>query len=447
MFTNLFRDISAWIKTQWGALMSQVSPGSPSITRLDGVYNAVVWTEESLSFLRKSSGFKDVADRLHKNTRIQLVLAPTTVSAQSISSQFDSSPRLVVLALDSVPSPSPDVGLPRMCVDTLEGGIARIHTLVAERGWSDAKTGPLGAVVPKSRISLDDAKELLPDDSGGVKWQAVESDDDIFVGPQLQHLASQILVHYGVDPERTLWVCSVNRRTLPGLVDHGILWRRLSHPNRARPVHVGSSKAKLPGWSGEAQDAPKNEDLFYDIGDSSFTKQLQTLQRALVSQPIRLHHNCEPLRSRKIVASLRRISSEGDSNREAALRIVRPWCDTNQSPSEKKWFTAVAEDLIDDGVLFDNKSGAVSFDSYEWESEVKQLPQPPWGSVIAYFDETLGDRWQADRPNLARRLETPTKTILRGDEYYVNMSNIAPLDRITQIADHFAQWFTKLPTE
>lgn len=88
-----------------------------------------------------------------------------------------------------------------------------------------------------------------------------------------------------------------------------------------------------------------------------------------------------------------------------------------------------------DGKLFDDKSGAVFFEPHVW----RRLEQEHAGAaeakqkLLGYFLEKLSDAWSPTHPCYRRILWTPTKVLLRGEEYYVNMRRLSPFKRFELI--------------
>jgi hypothetical protein len=85
--------------------------------------------------------------------------------------------------------------------------------------------------------------------------------------------------------------------------------------------------------------------------------------------------------------------------------------------------------------LFDNKSGAVVFDPDEWRKIAGEERAGPFAELIAYFTERLPDTWSPAHPCMRRILFTPTKVLLRGEEYYINMRKESPFRRFERILD------------
>ena len=56
-----------------------------------------------------------------------------------------------------------------------------------------------------------------------------------------------------------------------------------------------------------------------------------------------------------------------------------------------------------------------------------------WNDVSKFFEDVIEEPWQRDRPNYRRILATPTKVLLRGEEYYANLRNISPVSRLREL--------------
>lgn len=401
---------------------------------LQDVYNGIVWTESAIDFLRRSPQFLKTAAELNVSTRMQIVLAPSVEKTSKFFEMFQSiSPPRVVLALDTSPAEKGVEGFPRYCARTLRDGIRQIRDFARKKS-KRAITGNLGALISKAELSIEEAQESRPKDEKGVFWLAVEVQDKIFIGPELPSLAEQILIYYGVDPERTLWLCSVPTEGAKNSVDFRVLLRKNAQ-EKTRPIHIGPDAVPqvIREW---LIGTP-----FFELAGNDPTHQLEQISRAILYPPIRLHQDCDLLRSKRIFRHLSAFRDQGHVNRDAALSILKTWHQKRFVEPRTRWFQGVSESLAQDGVIFDNKSGAIAFDSYEWENEIKHKGEDYWQKVVQYFEKRLGGQWQSDRPNLARRLETPTKTILRGEEYYINMANVLPIDRIESITANFGDLF------
>jgi len=83
-------------------------------------------------------------------------------------------------------------------------------------------------------------------------------------------------------------------------------------------------------------------------------------------------------------------------------------------------------------MIFDDRSGAVYFSPFHWRHLQDSLPSC-LTSIYDYFNEKLPGYWQPGRPCYKRILFTPTKVLLRGEQYYTHMMNLSPIDRIFRI--------------
>ncbi len=404
------------------------------------VYNAVVWTESALEFLKTAATFLETARELHDGTSVQVVLAPGQRGGKEVEELFSAqAPPRVVLTLDTVPSQAGIERFPKYCANTLLDGIQKIHAIANETPGVSS-TGPLGILIPRLGVPpdfIDYAKGKLPEEKGGVRWNAVYAQEYVFLGPDLPHLAEQILIHYGVDPERALWVCGLTPPEISYSTDFGILTRGIKHD--AKAVHVGPGPAvqdrQILEWIPEK--------AFIELGGTDANRQAASLHTAVVAKPISLHYDCDRLRSRTVFEDLQRSRQIASQNRKRAFKIIQRW-NAQQIPRTKGSWLANASLLARDGYVFDNKSGGIAFDSYEWETNIKRVKENPWQRVIEYFEHPLGGLWQKDRPNLARRLETPTKTILRGEEYYCNLANLPPVERLNKLRESLDNVFRAL---
>jgi len=360
--------------------------------QLPDVYNGVVWTESALNYLRAAPAFSAAVSRLHQLTKVQIVLAPGTSSSCSLKLFNGVQSPTVILALDTTPASGGIKGFPRYCATTLTQGVKEIHDFAREVS-ERAVLGNLGALIPSRDLPIEAAQRARPKDEGGVLWLAVEAVDHIFVGPELPSLAEQVLIHYGVSPERTLWLCSLPSDRKTTSVDFRVLLRR-NQVGKIHPVHVGpvAVPKKLRKW---LVGTP-----FIELAGTSVAAQLDDLSKAHLFQPIRLHWDCDLLRSREIFQHLGRFRELARTNNGDALSILKIWYEKNLTEVEKQWFPTLLDTLSIDGSVFDNKSGAIAFDSYEWENDLRRRCDADWKEVVQYFDDKPGGQWQSDRPNL-----------------------------------------------
>lgn len=134
----------------------------------------------------------------------------------------------------------------------------------------------------------------------------------------------------------------------------------------------------------------------------------------VLARRINVRETASVIRSGEILEELNRIAAQAKSNLQHGREQI-----TVDYPhlSEK---------------IFDHRSGAVVFEPHEWRHIGDSLNESE-RRVLAYFNEKLVSYWQPGRPCYKRLLYTPTKVLLRGEQYYVHMKNISPVDRIGEM--------------
>ena len=96
---------------------------------------------------------------------------------------------------------------------------------------------------------------------------------------------------------------------------------------------------------------------------------------------------------------------------------------------------------IDQGALdlkegiFDHKSGAVFFEPDKWRDIGKGRNSRVESRLLEHFTQRLPDAWSPAHPCYSRVLFTPTKVLLRGEAYYINMRRESPFRRFRQIVE------------
>lgn len=134
----------------------------------------------------------------------------------------------------------------------------------------------------------------------------------------------------------------------------------------------------------------------------------------VLARRINVRETASVIRSGEILEELNRIAVQAKSNLEQAREQI-----------------TVRYPHLSEGI-FDHRSGAVVFEPYEW-SHVSDTLNESERRVLGYFNEKLVSYWQPGRPCYRRLLYTPTKVLLRGEQYYVHMKNISPVDRIGEM--------------
>jgi hypothetical protein len=89
--------------------------------------------------------------------------------------------------------------------------------------------------------------------------------------------------------------------------------------------------------------------------------------------------------------------------------------------------------------ILDHRSGAVVFDPLDWADLCKRR-STRFPKLVDYFDALLPDYLQPDHPCKRRALYTPTKLLLRGEQYYVNMRNESPFRRMDRMWQELDDW-------
>lgn len=86
---------------------------------------------------------------------------------------------------------------------------------------------------------------------------------------------------------------------------------------------------------------------------------------------------------------------------------------------------------------FDDKSGAICFEPHTWRNLVQtaETGSESKQKLLAYFCRKLPDAWSPTHPCYQRILWTPTKVLLRGEAYYVNMRRLSPFKRFELILE------------
>lgn len=85
--------------------------------------------------------------------------------------------------------------------------------------------------------------------------------------------------------------------------------------------------------------------------------------------------------------------------------------------------------------VFDHKSGAVYLEPSAWRRLEANHSSTIAALLIPYFSERLSHAWSPAHPCYRRVLFTPTKVLLRGEAYYINMRQESPFQRFRLILD------------
>lgn len=192
-----------------------------------------------------------------------------------------------------------------------------------------------------------------------------------------------------------------------------------------KPGLNSEAQLPIPFSTGVAATGSASENNFLPVvrngeallGPSAVTYLLTTL---CFARPLNLTEQATVIQDASILRSLVQVAEQAVRNADASQLLI------------KKHSEAPIAD-IRTGV-FDPRSGAVCFQPHEWR-EVMSGEGRVARQLQSYFEERLPDYWQEDRPCYRRILFTPTKVILRGEQYYVNMRNESPFARISAMTE------------
>jgi hypothetical protein len=404
------------------------------------IHHGIVWTEQV--FLAASKADQPVLAELAQrvpiwgNNTAQVIVAPSITDAAwpVVASYFPADNRPLVVG------PATPIELLRTrdffryCADTLDRGLKRFREL------DDAVfRGPLGVIAPQSARALKIIDELEKE-KPEVRWSELAlGDDRYYYGPHLLQLAAHHLIATeGIDPSRTLCVVRLapdRIETLDYLLATSALGR-VEQPLGGMALNIGDKPIELtPG------QVPSDASVRYvDLGGRSADDKRLALANHFLVRPVGVPERFHLLLDRtKLLARLSRQVSLVDSNlargRQLYYHLLQkklPWDGTSVVESDPSFLN-----MFENGMVFDHRSGAISFDPYEWESLRSSMrSEPTWSDVIGFFEEVIEEPWQRDRPNYRRILATPTKILLRGEEYYANLRNISPVRRLRDLFDN-----------
>jgi hypothetical protein len=402
------------------------------------IHHGIVWTENVL--LAASDADRPVLAELAQRVPIwgpstaQVVLAPsiTHPASPDLRRYFPSSSTPLILG------PATPIDLLRTrdffryCADTLVRGVKRLHRELGDAVFR----GPLGIIAPQSvraTTIIDELEKEKPE----VRWSDLAlGDGRCFYGPHLLQLAANHLVATeGIDPSRALCVVRLapdRKDNLDYLLTTSVL-SRVEQPLGGMALNIGDKPVELiPGY------VPSDASVRYvDLGGQSADEKRRTLDNFAFVRPVGVPERFHLLLDRTTL--LARLSKhvplaasnldKGKGHYHRLLQKKLPWNETSVGEKDPLFLA-----MFENGRVFDHRSGAISFDPYEWEHLRSSMnSDSPWGKVIQFFEEVIEEPWQRDRPNYRRILATPTKILLRGEEYYANLRNISPVRRLREL--------------
>lgn len=298
--------------------------------------------------------------------------------------------------------------------------------------------GPLGVIAPQSELA-----RTIIDDLGGEKpevrwsWLAL-GNGHCYYGPDLLQIAAHhLLTTEGVDPSRALCVVRLSpdrKNTLDYLLANSVLVQA-KKPLGGKVLNIGDRPFNP---TTEIEFLPLEASARYvELSGKSSDEKRCALDDFGLVRPVGVPERFHLLLDR--TAALTQLSNHASlavknlaRGKAFYHRLVQgklPWDGTSIGENDRHFL-----EMFENGKVFDHRSGAISFNPYEWESlRAKMRDDPTWGDVIEFFDARIEEPWQRDRPNYRRILASPTKILLRGEEYYANMRNISPVHRLKDL--------------
>ncbi len=403
------------------------------------VHHSIVWTENVL--LAASKADRPVLAGLAQRAPVwgrsvaQVVLAPSITEAapRAVEDYFPAERQPLILGPATPIDRLRTRDFFRYCADTLILGVERLQRELRDADFR----GPLGVIAPQSELARKIIYEL-GEEKPEVRWSELAlSDGRWYYGPHLLQLAAHHFVATeGVDPSRALCVVrlSPDRKDLDYLLATSVLGQD-KQPLGGKVVNIGDRPFNP---TSEIEFLPLEASARYvELGGKSADEKLCGLDDFALVRPVGVPERFHLLLDRtKLLERLSQHVTLAASNlargRQLYHRLLQgrlPWDGTAVGEDDSRFLA-----MFENGEVFDHRSGAISFDPYEWERLRSLLSNDPtWGDVTAFFDDVIEEPWQRDRPNYRRILATPTKILLRGEEYYANMRNISPVLRLREL--------------
>jgi hypothetical protein len=276
-------------------------------------------------------------------------------------------------------------------------------------------------------------------------YSLLGGDEHLYYGADLLQLAEKYLIaKYGLDPAGSLYVVNV-----PDVRDLSVDWMiAASRVLGSAKITLGTvlnigepfsllSEIREPGTAKllkAVADAEPDKNFIEAGADGQVLDEV--VRSFAFAAPFYLHPRAKDLQERKsFYARLDEHRQVAMSNMEAGRQRYHEFTDRKLPWSQKPCDPDAPDfkELFEDGDVFDHRSGAISFDPYRWERMNPDDMPRPWGVIYRYFDYRQEEPWQQDRPNYWRVLATPTKIILRGEEYYANLRNVPPIQRLQDL--------------
>jgi hypothetical protein len=411
------------------------------------IFHAVVWTERAAAANKTfAAPFRAWLERPllwgETNAITHVVISPSGKGKWVVSPS-----RVLGLTTRAFDLAAASRDFDKYCHDTVVFGVRELHKAIGQRVPSVADL-PLGVLCsPRAATLADNAiSRTQEQQSKVVRWDTYRVGRDLFYGPSLVQLAEKLIIHAGVDPDRVLWIINANGEkenqsnpTLDYVLAKFAMDRnrdkRTCHP---RCINLGQGIADSIRKNGETT-IPAGALVELEGNADSLEEALAACR---LTSPISLHYRAGALLDRR--QTVESLSNHRCATREnltdARVRLDRfapatPW---SQSSDRE----AAIREAVEQATVFDDRSGALCIDPYVWQLRIETLAhwsgrsartRAAWSRCVKYFDERLHTPWQTDRRSYKRILLTPTKVLLRGEEYYANLKNEPPLSRLAEI--------------
>lgn len=254
-------------------------------------------------------------------------------------------------------------------------------------------------------------EKAVTEGSQFIDWEILYINNQrCFCGPSFYQLATRSFILLGVDPRRTLWIvcCPPDEHNDFNSLDLQIARNcaLLTDKEGAQPLCINISSYQLPNdppWANKNRAvtlctlldfAPESQEK---AGIVTSFKNFD-LNDIVCCAAISLHPRCSILLDKKECLNWLRDYKDGaQTNLKSAeeyycglLNNSLPWNADRKSTSDE-----FSSKIFKDGAVFDHRSGAISFDAYEWQLDlVNNSLQADFQRILEYFSELTEIRWQ-----------------------------------------------------
>lgn len=177
------------------------------------------------------------------------------------------------------------------------------------------------------------------------------------------------------------------------------------------------------GTDGDLKHVLDDQVFLPVVGGGTILKHVDAVEWLIAThvfaRPINITESSELVSKQTVLAELASVAKLAEANKARSLQLLRDSAKRLKRPSVE---------------IFDDRSGAVFFRPDDWRSiEAHSAP------LNQYFTQRLPGYWQDDRPCYRRVLFSPTKVLLRGEQYYANMRNESPFVRIERMTHEMGE--------